>query len=525
MHQFHRQHRAFAYGFTLLELLIVIATIMILASILFPIARAASDNANRSACSTNLLQIAQLVEAYRQDYAGYPPPSGMVGLHGIPQESISALALANAGLAGRDFWCPLDPFESRYPRNVVPEPTRDLAGSTYSYGYNYYGLVTTTDGLPFALTSEEAARFFFDSGDPNWSLDLIEARTDPLGTVFYRPKGLFQGLWNIHTPPDTVVSFCLNHPTGKPRVIPAVAASGAAILLRSVLPRDDQGTFLYASGPVKRQQNGTQRVPPIDWRINKAPYTKSNHYDNTLYGDSAGNEAATMMPVVETYYRFINMMEVQAPIAADGAAWYDTGVDCTDGDVIMMRTSAKLDYFVSTSNNINTWIGRDKEYAVLVNENGKVYFNASGNPVEVKHQTFPDNMVYPGRWRSATNVYANDWIQPTSPVYDSNGKPLFYLCVQAGVTGGVEPVWPSNSSSFTDGTVKWQAGVPQAQHCLLVGKVGDAGTIFPIGSCGSYVVKPGETGTLKLAMNDTRGDYSDNNGTCEVWFGFYRTNP
>ncbi|HOS42462.1 MAG TPA: type II secretion system protein [Armatimonadota bacterium] len=451
-------------GFTLLELLIVITTILILASILFPIARAASDGANRSACVSNMHQISQLVTAYRQDYTGYPPPAGMIGLHGVPQEGVSALALANAGLAARDFWCPLDPFETRFGPSVEPRPSRDLTASTYSYGYNYYGLVTATDGQPFAVTSEAAARLLFDSGDVNWNLDLLEMKVDSQGTPHLRPKGLFQGLWNIHAPPDTVMTYCLNHPAEKPRVIPAVTAAGSAVLIRPVLPKDHQGTFLFESGPVPRQPNGTPRVAPIDWRINKAAYRKGNQQDNALFGDSAGNESATLMPVVETYYRFINLNAMQTlPIEADGAAWYDTGLDCTNGDIVMLRTSAKMNYYgIASVSDRAHWTGltNGKEYSTLFDGQGHLYFNASGDPVEAKYAQYPANMV-----------------------------------------------------------------LPDQPHMLLIGKIGDTGTVFPIGSSGAYVVKPTEAGTLKLTFNDTQNDYTDNCGYCEVWFGFYRTNP
>lgn len=464
MHQEHRSQRKYHPGFTLLELMIVIATILVLASIIFPIARAAIESANRSACVSNMHQIAQLVEAYRQDYAGYPPLSGTIGLRGIPQVSISALALTNAGLTGKDFWCPLDPYESRFAKGTQPAPQRDTAGSTYSYGYNYYGLVTTTDGLPYAISGEEAARFLFDDGNPNWDLDLVDQKTDSAGNTFFRPRGLFQGLWNVQAPPDTIVTFCLNHPANKPRTVPVVMASGAAMIIRPQVPADDQKTYLFASGPVRRQPDGTPRIPPIDWRINKAPFTTNNRYENEYYGDSAGNEGASLLPIVETYYRNIDVeKEMRAPIAADGAAWYETGLDCQDGDIIMIRANAKWNYHIKSKvTDRSFWATQPngQDYAALFSEQGAIYFNADGNPVEVKHNTYPATMV-----------------------------------------------------------------LPDQPHCLLIGKIGDTGTIFPIGSSGCYRVKAGETGTLRLSLNDTQMDYNDNNGWCEVWFGFYRPVP
>lgn len=443
-------YRAYRRGFTLLELMIVIATILVLAAMIFPVARAAIDSANRNACMSNLHQIAQLVEAYRQDFAAYPAATGPIGLHGVPQEGVTALALTDASLAANDFWCPVDPY--------VAPAGRDKLGSTYSYGYNYYGLVAGTDGLPFALTSPESAKYFFDNGDPSWDLQVVDMTIDPAGNTAYRPRPLFQGLWNTLAPPDAVITFCLNHPAGKPKTIPAVTASGAAIIIRPFAPQDDQRNYLAASGAVSRHPlNGS--APPIDWRLNKASYAKGQPTEVNLFGDAAGNDSATLMPVVETFYRSFDAGKDMGAVEADGAAWYDTGVDCEPGDVVMLRAFARWNYYNAARNTDRAhWAGlaNGAEYDTLFNDNGAILFNACGNPVEMKHNAYPATMVLPN--------------QP---------------------------------------------------HCLLIGKIGDTGTIFAIGSAGSYTVKAGEQGVLKLSLNDTAADYADNNGACETWFGFY----
>jgi prepilin-type N-terminal cleavage/methylation domain-containing protein/prepilin-type processing-associated H-X9-DG protein len=55
-------------GFTLIEVLIVIAIISILAAILFPVFARARENARRASCQSNLKQIALGVIQYTQDY-------------------------------------------------------------------------------------------------------------------------------------------------------------------------------------------------------------------------------------------------------------------------------------------------------------------------------------------------------------------------------------------------------------------------------------------------------------------------
>lgn len=65
------------YGFTLLELLVVIATIAILAAILFPVFGRARENARRSSCQSNLKQIGFAFAQYTQDYDDWYPGARM----------------------------------------------------------------------------------------------------------------------------------------------------------------------------------------------------------------------------------------------------------------------------------------------------------------------------------------------------------------------------------------------------------------------------------------------------------------
>jgi len=55
-------------GFTLIEMLIVIAIMAILAAILFPVFAKAREKARQAACSSNLKQIGLAVMMYISDY-------------------------------------------------------------------------------------------------------------------------------------------------------------------------------------------------------------------------------------------------------------------------------------------------------------------------------------------------------------------------------------------------------------------------------------------------------------------------
>jgi prepilin-type N-terminal cleavage/methylation domain len=63
-------------GFTLVELLTVIAIIAILAAIIFPVAGTVRENARKSRCTSNLSQIFVALQAYKDDYRAYPPVLG-----------------------------------------------------------------------------------------------------------------------------------------------------------------------------------------------------------------------------------------------------------------------------------------------------------------------------------------------------------------------------------------------------------------------------------------------------------------
>lgn len=69
MHSLTRSPR----GFTLVEILVVVAIIAILAAILFPVFARARENARRVSCQSNLKQMALGFAQYTQDYNGKYP--------------------------------------------------------------------------------------------------------------------------------------------------------------------------------------------------------------------------------------------------------------------------------------------------------------------------------------------------------------------------------------------------------------------------------------------------------------------
>jgi len=83
-------------GFTLIELLVVIAIIAILAAILFPVFSRAREQANKTACLSNMKQIGMAVQMYCQDWDGRYPFIGCLGCNATGPDANNPLCTPQA---------------------------------------------------------------------------------------------------------------------------------------------------------------------------------------------------------------------------------------------------------------------------------------------------------------------------------------------------------------------------------------------------------------------------------------------
>ena len=83
--QRNRIHRAF----TLIELLVVISIIAILIAILLPALAAAREEANRTACASNLRSMGQVATMIAQDHNGIFPAGYAFGQNGTLYDGVS----------------------------------------------------------------------------------------------------------------------------------------------------------------------------------------------------------------------------------------------------------------------------------------------------------------------------------------------------------------------------------------------------------------------------------------------------
>jgi prepilin-type N-terminal cleavage/methylation domain-containing protein len=123
-------------GFTVLELLVVIAIIAMLVALIFAAMGPARDKGRQAVCFSNLRQISQAIQMYRQDYGGSDNPGHYFEM-GLPP---NVVVLARAGYLGA--WTD----RSRPPEvwicpsyRLAPPPTIDFGSYSYHVCDDTYG--------------------------------------------------------------------------------------------------------------------------------------------------------------------------------------------------------------------------------------------------------------------------------------------------------------------------------------------------------------------------------------------------
>lgn len=117
----HSQQR----GYTLVEILIVIAILVLLSALLFPVFGRAREAGRRSSCISNLRQIGLGAQMYERDYIDLLPPR----LSAIQESYIKDARL---------FLCPSDRYRGQFPGNERLEASLYLpSGVSYEYIPNW----------------------------------------------------------------------------------------------------------------------------------------------------------------------------------------------------------------------------------------------------------------------------------------------------------------------------------------------------------------------------------------------------
>jgi prepilin-type N-terminal cleavage/methylation domain-containing protein len=224
-------------GFTLVELLTVIAIIAILAAIIFPVAGTVRENARKSRCMSNLSQIFLALQKYKEDYRAYPPVLGAYAVDANGNLTCNHAQAVPFNLAPKPlgtylkndeiFYCPNNPIDDKrlitqavYPKGhaLAGKPVRLRPGDDSSpivcfYRYDSYsvGRVPNPDRYELRYTlfwSNEALNQLenqLSGGTPRYSLGYFDNPIGPKSSDNPRQLG--------YRNPDTtaVVTWCSYH--------------------------------------------------------------------------------------------------------------------------------------------------------------------------------------------------------------------------------------------------------------------------------------------------------------------------
>lgn len=175
----HRERR----GFTLVELLTVVAVVAVLAAMLFPVFLNAKKSANRAQCQSNLSQIAKAFDLYTSDHAGcYPNTNSQYLWAGASwREPMRRYLATAAGKTNRMvLTCPCD-----------PTPPGIYSGTSYAYSACFYMTPEQID----AVADGNCLRSKYAATNP-----VLPCRSVRCSDVrFATRKALAAEYWTLHS--------------------------------------------------------------------------------------------------------------------------------------------------------------------------------------------------------------------------------------------------------------------------------------------------------------------------------------
>ncbi|MFQ3548865.1 MAG: prepilin-type N-terminal cleavage/methylation domain-containing protein [Armatimonadota bacterium] len=222
-------------GFSMIELLTVIAIIAILAAIIFPVMGMVRERAKQNQCMTNLKQIAMGAQMFKQDNRRYPltlGPQAYVEVGGTAKKWVEAtdqtpLLFENTkSYAGKEslfpeyvntiqiFHCPATKTTNSQDISVYQLEGIDVAVYTYN-SYDSFLISTTPDG------NVGPANIFQNNVEPRyvrkWAGNVAQVATlppYPPGTndsPSIQQQDYERQLFWRNPPGDTVLTWCSYH--------------------------------------------------------------------------------------------------------------------------------------------------------------------------------------------------------------------------------------------------------------------------------------------------------------------------
>jgi prepilin-type processing-associated H-X9-DG protein len=262
-------------GFTLLELLIVIAIIMLLAAILFPVFARARENARRASCQSNLHQIGLAMTQYVQDNDGrYPTVLGDKDPDDTTQGTWWPEKIYPYVKNAQVFLCPSDLRQAttQDPASMNPDVPK------VSYGMEAVGIANWTCSKPIAgqfanPNMNHGAWFHLDgSNSPNKpALDSDVAL--PATTIMVceiRGGGMMKDLnmWNDSHLPWGAMTWTATNLFGQHIYTHTEYVGGSGVctqVVKADFRHFESGNLLYADGHVKWRRYDTLKA--ADWTL------------------------------------------------------------------------------------------------------------------------------------------------------------------------------------------------------------------------------------------------------------------
>jgi prepilin-type N-terminal cleavage/methylation domain-containing protein len=181
-------------GFTMVELLTVIAIIAILAAIIFPVFSTVRKNVYKAQCTSNLHSLAQALKLYKDDWKVYP--EALFGFYNPDSQApgrIQTFLWPQYIREKSAFRCPLAPERSTESTRLM-QTLQPVTGEGWKYQYfawdSYDGSIVPHNS-PNGLYQLHYLR--------KWSPGGIGFQDDPRQLIYRNP------------PDNTVVTWCTYH--------------------------------------------------------------------------------------------------------------------------------------------------------------------------------------------------------------------------------------------------------------------------------------------------------------------------
>ena len=246
-----QQLSARALAFTLVELLVVIGIIALLIAILLPALRRAKDQANRTACMSNIRQVAlgfMLYASDNKDKCPFGSRADNPGNVDLPSDWIHWRAGANNALLDRSSLVPYMKIRGDQLRRLLscPGDSPDQRPGIYQFSYS------------MNMYFEPRAGFFPPEGGPPIRLSTTKRASEKILLAEENEKTINDGFWapgNHTAAPPSLANWVVNwdwlsirHDNASKEAEPAVAYTGPL----SKLPNNQRrGVVAFVDGHVE----------------------------------------------------------------------------------------------------------------------------------------------------------------------------------------------------------------------------------------------------------------------------------